>query len=91
MGSWKMGSGLRYCRYWKENCVRVGNNDNNASLTEQKMITPTVAFVQWFDNIPAELRKNLAHVFRVCTTEDASQMAMPCLITSLAGFRAWAD
>jgi len=52
------------------------------------MITPTVAFVQWFDNIPLELRRYLAHVFRVCTTEDASQMvALP--EQSLAGFRAW--
>ncbi len=53
------------------------------------MITPTVAFIQWFDNIPVVLRKYLAHVFRVCTTEDASQMAaLPD--QSLAGFRAWA-
>jgi hypothetical protein len=52
------------------------------------MITPTAAFVQWFDNIPVELRKYLAHVFRVCTTEDASQMAaLPD--QSLTGFRAW--
>ena len=53
------------------------------------MITPTVAFIQWFDNIPLELRKYLAHVFRVCTTEDASQMAgLPD--QSLTGFRVWA-
>ncbi len=53
------------------------------------MITPTAAFVQWFDNIPVELRRYLAHVFRVCTTEDASQMAaLPD--QSMAGFRAWA-
>ncbi|MFO7912239.1 MAG: hypothetical protein R6V15_08775, partial [Desulfotignum sp.] len=52
------------------------------------MITPTAAFVQWFDNIPVELRRYLAHVFRVCTTEDASQMAaLPD--QSLTGFRAW--
>ncbi len=52
------------------------------------MITPTVAFVQWFDDIPLELRRYLAHVFRVCTTEDACQMAaLPD--QSLAGFGAW--
>ncbi|MEE4362570.1 MAG: hypothetical protein V2J08_01485 [Desulfotignum sp.] len=52
------------------------------------MITPTAAFVQWFDNIPIELRKYLAHIFRVCTTEDTSQMAaLPD--QSLTGFRAW--
>jgi hypothetical protein len=53
-----------------------------------RRIYPSTAFIQWFDNIPAELRKNLAHVFRVCTTEDASHMAMPPE-TSLEGFRAW--
>lgn len=52
------------------------------------MITPTVAFVQWFDNIPLELRRYLAHVFRVCTTEDTSRMvALP--EQSLASFAAW--
>ena len=52
------------------------------------MLTPTVAFVQWFDNIPPELRRYLAHVFRVFTTEDACQMAaLPD--QSLAGFEAW--
>ncbi|HKL00338.1 MAG TPA: hypothetical protein VJ943_08790 [Desulfotignum sp.] len=53
------------------------------------MVTPTAAFVQWFDNIPLELRKYLAHVFRVCTTEDTSQMAARS-DQSLTGFRAWA-
>jgi hypothetical protein len=52
-------------------------------------IYPSTAFIQWFDNVPVELRKNLAHVFRICTTEDTSQMALPP-DQSLAGFRAWA-
>jgi hypothetical protein len=52
-------------------------------------IYPSTAFIQWFDNIPVELRKNLAHVFRICTTEDTSQMALSP-DQSLAGFRAWA-
>ena len=52
------------------------------------MMTPTTAFVQWFDNIPLELRTYLAHIFRVCTTEDAFQMAAQP-DESLTGFRAW--
>lgn len=52
-------------------------------------IYPSTAFIQWFDNIPVELRKNLAHVFRICTTEDTSLMALSP-DQSLAGFRAWA-
>lgn len=51
-------------------------------------IYPSTAFIQWFDNIPIELRKDLAHVYRICTTEDASQMAVSP-DQSLSGFRAW--
>jgi hypothetical protein len=51
-------------------------------------IYPSTAFVQWFDKVPIELRKDLAHVYRICTTEDASQMAVSP-DQSLAGFRSW--
>jgi hypothetical protein len=44
--------------------------------------------VSWFDNIPVSLRKYLAHIFRICTTEDTSQMtALPD--HSLESFRNW--
>lgn len=53
------------------------------------MITPLEAFIKWFDTVPIALRKYLSHIFRVCTTEDTSQMAaMPD--QSLEGFRNWA-
>lgn len=51
-------------------------------------IYPSTAFIQWFDNIPVELKKNLAHIFRVCTTENTAQMAV-LPEQSLAGFMAW--
>ena len=51
-------------------------------------IYPSTAFIQWFDNIPVELRKNLAHIFRVCTTENTAQMAV-LPEQSMAGFMAW--
>ena len=40
------------------------------------MITPWEAFLVWFDSVPLSLRKALAHVFRVCTTNNTSQMAV---------------
>jgi hypothetical protein len=47
------------------------------------------AFLKWFDNVPVPVRRYLAHIFRVCTTEDTSQMAaLPD--QSLEGFRRWA-
>jgi len=50
--------------------------------------TPLEAFVKWFDSVPISLRKYLAHIFRICTTEDTSQMlAIPD--QSLEGFRRW--
>lgn len=53
------------------------------------MITPIDAFLQWFDALPVPLRRYLAHIFRICTTEDTSQMvALPQ--QSLDGFRLWA-
>ena len=53
------------------------------------MITPLDAFIRWFDNVPVPLRRYLAHIFRVCTTDDTSQMAaLPG--ESLEGFRSWA-
>ncbi len=53
------------------------------------MITPFEAFIIWFDKIPIPLRRYLAHIFRVCTTDDTSQMAaLPD--QSLEGFRNWA-
>jgi len=53
------------------------------------VITPLEAFLKWFDSVPVPLRKYLAHIFRVCTTEDTSQMAaLPD--QSLEGFRNWA-
>ncbi len=52
------------------------------------MKTPAAAFIHWFDKQPVTLRRYLAHVFRVCTTEDVSQMAaLP--EESLAFFRNW--
>jgi hypothetical protein len=57
-------------------------------VNRQRMISPATAFIQWFDSMPVAVRKNLAHVFRVCTTEDVSQMAaLPD--HSLARFRSW--
>lgn len=53
------------------------------------MITPPDAFLAWFDAEPLVLRKHLAHIFQVCTTEDATQMAA-CPDRSLASFRYWA-
>ncbi|MCG8641123.1 MAG: hypothetical protein MI862_15420 [Desulfobacterales bacterium] len=53
------------------------------------MTTPCEAFIKWFDTIPPSLRKYLAHVFRICTTEDTSQMAM-LPEQSLTHFRNWA-
>jgi len=53
------------------------------------MTTPSEAFIKWFDNVPVALRRYLAHIFRVCTTDDTSQMAaLP--ENSLEGFRNWA-
>lgn len=52
------------------------------------MKTPLEAFMKWFDNVPVSLRKCLAHMFRVCTTDDTSHMAaLP--EQSLDGFRNW--
>lgn len=52
------------------------------------MTTPLEAFIFWFDRIPISLRKYLAHIFRICTTEDTSQMAsLPD--HSLDSFRRW--
>ncbi len=53
------------------------------------MKTPWSAFIQWFDGTPLILRKYLAHVFRVCTTEDTAQLAVS-REESLEGFRTWA-
>ena len=53
------------------------------------MITPIDAFLKWFDALPVPLRRYLAHIFRICTTDDTSQMvALPQ--QSLDGFRLWA-
>lgn len=53
------------------------------------MKTPLEAFINWFDNVPVSLRKYLAHIFKICTTDDTSQMAaLPD--QSLDGFRNWA-
>ena len=53
------------------------------------MKTPLQAFINWFDNVPVPLRKYLAHIFRICTTDDTSQMAV-LPEQSLEGFRDWA-
>jgi len=58
------------------------------SLQTRPMKTPVAAFIQWFDNLPVTLRRYLAHVYRVCTTEDTSRMAA-APDESLAAFRAW--
>jgi len=53
------------------------------------VITPIDAFLQWFDALPVPLRRYLAHIFRICTTDDTSQMvALPQ--QSLDRFRLWA-
>jgi hypothetical protein len=39
------------------------------------METPLEAFMRWFDSAPVPLRRYLAHIFRVCTTDDTSHMA----------------
>jgi hypothetical protein len=51
--------------------------------------TPLEAFMQWFDHVPVSLRRYLAHIFRVCTTDDTSQMAAST-DQSLESFRNWA-
>ena len=53
------------------------------------MITPLDALLKWFDALPVPLRKYLAHIFRVCTTEDTSQM-LAMSGQSLHSFRIWA-
>ncbi len=53
------------------------------------MKTPLEVFILWFDSLPVSLRRYLAHIFRVCTTDDTAQMtAGP--EASLEGFRNWA-
>ena len=39
------------------------------------METPLEAFMSWFATAPVSLRRYLAHIFRVCTTDDTSHMA----------------
>ncbi len=53
------------------------------------MKTPWEAFIRWFDGTPLIMRKYLAHVFRVCTTEDTTQLVVSQEV-SLEGFRTWA-
>lgn len=53
------------------------------------MKTPWEAFINWFDGVPVSLRRYLAHIFRICTTDDTSQMAARPE-DSLEGFRNWA-
>ena len=53
------------------------------------LITPWEAFIKWFDAVPISLRRYLAHIFRICTTDDTSQMAARPE-DSLEGFRSWA-
>lgn len=43
----------------------------------------------WFDAVPLGLRKHLAHIFQVCTTENVTRMA-DSPDRSLASFRLWA-
>ncbi len=38
------------------------------------MKTPLEAFMEWFDRVPVELRKYLAHIHMICTTDDTSHM-----------------
>lgn len=52
------------------------------------MKTPWEAFIGWFDQVPQELRKRLAHMFTICTTEDTSRMACSSE-ASLRWFRNW--
>lgn len=53
------------------------------------MRTPIEAFIKWFDSLPVPLREYLAHIFKVATTDDTSEMAaLP--EQSLQGFRNWA-
>nr|WP_319493584.1 hypothetical protein [uncultured Desulfobacter sp.] len=54
------------------------------------MITPWEAFIAWFDSVPLALRRQLSHVFRICTTEDTSQMAVQPE-DSLGHFRNWVN
>jgi hypothetical protein len=56
---------------------------------KDSVITPFDAFIKWFDQIPIPLRRYIAHVFRVCTTDDTSQM-LTLPDQSLDGFRNWA-
>jgi hypothetical protein len=53
------------------------------------MKTPWEAFIQWFDGTPLIMRKYLAHVFRVCTTEDTTRLVCSPEV-SLEDFRVWA-
>lgn len=52
------------------------------------MKTPWEAFINWFDQIPQNLRKRLAHMFAICTTEDTARMACSP-DASLKWFRNW--
>ncbi len=57
--------------------------------TSAPIITPWEAFISWFDAVPISMRRYLAHVFRICTTEDTSQMSVQPK-DSLERFRNWA-
>ncbi len=57
-------------------------------MANDPMISPWEAFIVWFDSVPYTLRRQLSHVFRICTTEDTSQMAARPG-DSLAYFRNW--
>jgi len=50
------------------------------------MITPLKAFMNWFDALSSDIKKNLAHIFRVCTVDDVTLMVVSPE-SSLAGFR----
>jgi hypothetical protein len=52
------------------------------------MISPDTAFIRWFDNLPDDIKQNLAHVFKVSTAEDISQMTQSGE-SSLKLFRFW--
>lgn len=52
------------------------------------MITPLAAFINWFDALSLDIKKNLAHIFRVCTLDDVTLMVVSPE-NSLASFRVW--
>lgn len=52
------------------------------------MISPDMAFIKWFDMQAEDIKQNLAHVFKISSADDISQMTASGE-DSLRSFRFW--